>query len=288
MTAAAVVAAFTPAVAERIDELLGEFKLPTLHAELVGRFKQANQSHVLPLLLEILELEAADRRHRRIQRLLRGAKLPPGKTFDTFLETRLPMRLAQKLRELTSGDFLDRADNVLAFGLPGTGKTHAACALGHALVLAGRSVLFTPTYQLVQELLAAKRDLALPRALRRLDVFELLILDDIGYVQQSPEEVEVLFTLMAERYERRSMLITSNLVFSEWEKIFKNPMTTAAAIDRLVHHSEILEFDVPSFRTEDAKKRKEKKDEKTGGRAARRTTTTTKPDEEDPGEDRQI
>jgi hypothetical protein len=144
--------------------------------------------------------------------------------------------------------------NVLAFGLPGTGKTHAARALGHALVSAGHSVLFVPAYEPVQELLVAKRDLRLPRALRKLDAFELLVLDDIGYVQQSAEETEVLFTLMAERYERRSVLITSNLVFSEWERIFKNPMTTAAAIDGLVHHSVILEFDVPRYRTEKAKK----------------------------------
>jgi DNA replication protein DnaC len=121
-------------------------------------------------------------------------------------------------------------------------KTHAAAALGHALVQRGHSVLFSPTFRLVQELLAAKRDLALPRALQRLDAFEVLILDDIGYVQQSADEVEVLFTLMAERYERRSLVITSNLVFGEWDRIFKNPMTTAAAIDRLVHHSTILEF----------------------------------------------
>jgi len=279
---------FTPATAERIDSLLGEFKLPTLHAELVTRFKEAGRADALPLLLEVLELEAGDRKQRRVDRLLRAAKLPPGKTFETFTQTRLPVRLAQKIRQLATGAFIDRADNVLAFGLPGTGKTHAACALAHELVQAGHSVLFTPTYQLVQELLAAKRDLGLPRALRRLDVFELLVLDDIGYVQQSPEEVEVLFTLMAERYERRSMLITSNLVFSEWDKIFKNPMTTAAAIDRLVHHSEILEFDVASFRTEDAQKRKEKTDEKAGGRAARRATTTTKPIDEDPDDERQI
>jgi DNA replication protein DnaC len=113
-----------------------------------------------------------------------------------------------------------------------------------------------PAYELVQELLSAKRDLRLSRALRKLDAFELLILDDIGYVQQTAEETEVLFTLMAERYERRSLLVTSNLVFGEWDRIFKNPMTTAAAIDRLVHHSVILEFDVPSFRTENAKKAK--------------------------------
>ena len=246
---------FTPAMAERISELLGIFKLPTMSAELVRRFEKESMHDALPLLLDVLEAEAGDRRERRVERLLRASRLPPGKTFDTFAAARLPRPLVQQLHELATGHFLDRAANVLAFGLPGVGKTHAACALGHALVQAGRSVLFTPTYQLVQELLAAKRDLALPRALRRLDVYELLILDDIGYVQQSPDEIEVLFTLMAERYERRSMLITSNLVFSEWERIFKNPMTTAAAIDRLVHHSVILEFDVPSFRTEDAKKR---------------------------------
>ena len=248
-------APFTPAMAERITELLGIYKLPTMSAELVRRFEKAGKQDALPLFLEVLEAEAGDRRERRVERLLRTSKLPPGKTFETLNEARLPRPLSQRLHELASGNFLDRATNVLAFGLPGVGKSHAACALGHALVQQGRSVLFIPTFQLVQDLLAAKRDLVLPRALRRLDVFELLILDDIGYVQQSPDEIEVLFTLMAERYERRSMLITSNLVFSEWERIFKNPMTTAAAIDRLVHHSVILEFDVPSYRTEDAKKR---------------------------------
>ena len=119
-------------------------------------------------------------------------------------------------------------------------------------------MLFTPTFRLVQELLAAKRDLELPRALRKRGLFDVLVLDDIGYVQQTPEEVEVLFTLMAERYERRSILITSNLVFSEWDRIFKNPMTTAAAIDRLVHHSAILEFNVPSYRTAGAKRKGDK------------------------------
>jgi DNA replication protein DnaC len=261
---------FTPAMRERVQELLTIFKLPTLSAELVRRFEKAEEHDALPLLLEVLELEAGDRRERRVERLTRASKLPPAKTFDTFQDARLPRSLSQQLRDLATGHFIDRATNVLAFGLPGVGKTHAACALGHALVREGRSVLFTPTYQIVQELLVAKRDLELPRALRRLDVFDLLILDDIGYVQQSPDEVEVLFTLMAERYERRSMLITSNLVFSEWERIFKNPMTTAAAIDRLVHHSVILEFDVPSFRAEDARSRapksngstKEKNEEK--------------------------
>lgn len=268
-------AVFTPAMGERIQELLGIFKLPTMSSELVRRFEKEGKHDALPLVLEVLEAEAGSRRERRVERLLRASRLPPGKTFETFADARLPRPLVQQLRELATGNFLDRAANVLAFGLPGVGKTHAACALGHALVAAGRSVLFVPTFQLVQDLLAAKRDLVLPRALRKLDVFELLILDDIGYVQQTPDEIEVLFTLMAERYERRSMLITSNLVFSEWERTFKNPMTTAAAIDRLVHHSVILEFDVPSYRTEDAKKRetkvedKEKKEQKPSPKKAR-------------------
>lgn len=235
-------------ITERLTELLTTFRLPTAARELVLRMTADGHEDALPSLLEVMEQEQGDRRERRVDRLRRTSKLPPGKRFETFDDTLLPREQARKLRDLAQGSFLDEAVNVLAFGLPGTGKTHAACALGHALVEAGHPVYFTPTFSLVQELLAAKRDLELPRALRKLDNFELLILDDIGYVQQSADEVEVLFTLMAERYERKSMLITSNLVFSEWDRIFKNPMTTAAAVDRIVHHSVILEFDVPSYR----------------------------------------
>ena len=152
---------------------------------------------------------------------------------------------------------MDRAENLLVFGLPGRGKTHFAAAVGHQLVQNGRTVLFTPTYRLVDDLLRAKRDLLLENELRRLDCFEVLILDDIGYVQQSRDEMEVLFTLLAERYERRSVIITSNLVFSQWDQIFKDPMTTAAAIDRVVHHSIIVEFgkEISSHRAQEAAQR---------------------------------
>lgn len=249
---------FTLDMGTRLRELCASFRLPTFATEVIRRLTDAGHGAALPTLLEVLEAEADERGQRRTERLLRASRLPPGKTLDTLDRARLPRPVLAKLEELATGAFLDRAHNVLCFGLPGRGKTHAAAALGHALVGRGHAVLFAPTFRLVQELLAAKRDLELPRALRRLDAFELLILDDIGYVQQSADEVEVLFTLMAERYERRSILITSNLVFGEWDRIFKNPMTTAAAIDRLVHHSAILEFSGRSKRADDAESRAKK------------------------------
>ncbi|NVB36397.1 ATP-binding protein [Pseudenhygromyxa sp. WMMC2535] len=245
-----------PAHAEQITTLLRSFKLTTAAEELVPRLVTDGHEPALATIAEVLDLEAEARHARRVARLRRASKLSVGKTFETLDDKRLPRPVVRKLRELQAGDFLDEAINVLAFGLPGVGKSHALAALGHALVEQGRSVLWTPTYSLIQELLAAKRDLELPRKLRRLDNFELVILDDIGYVKQSAEEAEVLFTLLAERYERRSTALTSNLVFSEWDRIFNNKMATSAAIDRLVHHSVILEFNVSSYRTEKAKGRK--------------------------------
>jgi DNA replication protein DnaC len=242
----------TPSVAERIEALCGRFRLPTVATEAVTRFRAADQAEALGTLVEVLELEAADRDQRRVDRLRRTSKLPAGKTFETLDRERLPGKLQQQLDELARGDFLERSVNVLAFGLPGTGKSHALSALGHRLVEQGHAVRFAPTYEIVQELLAAKRELELPQALRKLDRFELLILDDLGYLKQHADEAEVLFTLIAERYERRSIAVTSNVVFSQWQEIFQSPMATAAAIDRVVHHSAILEFDVPSFRTAEA------------------------------------
>jgi DNA replication protein DnaC len=248
-------AATTRTVGDQITALLTGFMLTAAARELVSRFVEAEQQPALPLLLEVLELEAEERQARRLTRLRRASKLPPGKTFDTLEDSRLPPALVRRLHDLADGHFLEDATNVLAFGLPGVGKSHAMCAVGHALIERGHTVLFMPTYSLVQELLAAKRNLALPRALRKLDHFEVLILDDVGYLQQSPEEAEILFTLLAERYERRSVFITSNLIFAQWDRIFRDQMATAAAIDRLVHHSVLLEFDVSSFRTEAAKRR---------------------------------
>lgn len=246
---------YKPDIGERITALLSEFKLATTASELVPRLLAAGEDSALVLVREVLELEAHGRMERRVDRLMKASKLPLAKTLDALDRARVPKTVMRRVDELARGDFLARAENVLVFGKPGVGKSHIACALGHALIEQGHSVFFAPTYQLVQQLLAARRDLALPKALRQLDAFDLVILDDIGYVQQSADEAEVLFTLMAERYERRSLLITSNLVFSEWGRIFKSPMTTAAAIDRLVHHAAILEIDRGSIRQEDAELR---------------------------------
>ena len=197
-------------------------------------------------LRQLCEIEVSDRSDRRTSRLLKQSGLPGDKTRATLDEKRLPAPITKRLPTLCDGGFVDRAENVLVFGLPGRGKSHLVCAIGHELVRLGRQVLFVPTYKLVQQLLAAKRDLKLERELKRLDRFEVIILDDIGYVQQDREEMEVLFTFLAERYERRSVMITSNLVFSQWDRIFKDAMTTAAAIDRLVHPSSILEMNCNS------------------------------------------
>ncbi|CCK79587.1 IS21-like element helper ATPase IstB [Desulfobacula toluolica] len=205
-------------------------------------------------LLQLLNLECEVRWQNRIARNLRASKLPPSKTFENFDKKRLPIKVANHLNVLIDGSFLSRSENILAFGNPGSGKTHLLCAIGHELIAKGKQVLFISCSQLVQELLIAKRELELTKKLKSLSRFDAVIIDDIGYVQQSREEMEVLFTFLADRYEQGSLMITSNLPFSKWEQIFKDPMTTAAAIDRLVHHSIIFELNVESYRMEQAKK----------------------------------
>ena len=206
-------------------------------------------------LLELAEREREARRNARTARLLKDSKLPLEKNLKAFNRKRLPRKVDVQLTQLLKGNFLDHKENVLAFGRPGSGKTHLLCAVAQELIHQGRQVRFMPCNLLVQELLIAKRDLKLARVLKQYAKYEALILDDIGYVQQSREEMEVLFTLLADRYERGSVMITSNLAFSKWEQIFKDPMTTAAAIDRLVHHSVILDLnEVPSYRLEESHK----------------------------------
>ena len=280
----------TPSPREALAMMLRALKTPTInrHAEEVAQVAEREGWTFMQYLRHLVSLELEERRQRRIARNQRDAELPGEKTLATLDRKRLSPSVARRLPTLCEGGFVERGENVLLFGLPGRGKTHVACAIGHELVRRGRRVLFTPTYALVQRLLVAKRDLRLEKELRTLDGFDAVVLDDIGYVQQNRDEMEVLFTFLAERYERRSVLITSNLVFSEWNRIFKDPMTTAAAIDRLIHHAVILEMTGGSVRAEEAAETlkgvrgalaAKPSEAPTTTTAAPTTTTTTEPAE---------
>lgn len=239
-----------------MTDRLRELHLPAMRSDYEAAAARARQELLSyeRYLLELAERECESRRSNRIERQLRESRLFMEKSLTTLDLKRLPQKAGQQVRSLLEGDFVDRHENVLIFGNPGSGKTHVACAVGQELIRSGRRVMFATCGLMVQDLLAAKRDLKLREFLKKISRYEVLILDDIGYVQYSREEMEVLFSLLAERYERGSVVLTSNLPFSGWESIFKDPMTTAAAIDRLVHHSVILELNVPSYRAEQAKK----------------------------------
>ena len=243
----------------RLTAHLKDLRLPTMRErfeELAQKARQEDLSYEA-YLLALVEEECDMRRHSRIERLLHVSRIPREKTLEALDLKRFGRKVTLQVRSLLEGSFVDRHENILAFGNPGSGKTHLLCAIGQELIQAGRSVLFTPCALLVQELLRAKQELKLDRHIKRLAKHEVLIIDDIGYVQHNREEMEVLFTLLAERYERGSILLTSNLPFSQWERIFKDPMTTAAAIDRLIHHSVILELNNGSYRMEQAKQTKQ-------------------------------
>lgn len=232
--------------------LLRALRLPTIareHEKAIGRAEAENWGYQR-FLEYLFEAEANDRLQRKIARHLNEANLPKAKTLESLDDKRLPDKIRRQLPTLLEADFVRRGDNLLCFGLAGRGKTHVAAALGHEWIRRHQlQVLFVPAYKLVNQLLAAKRDLRLPQAINRLHRFDAVILDDIGYVQHSREEMEVLFQFLAERYENKSVVITSNLVFSQWDQIFKDPMTTMAAVDRLVHHATILEFTGDTQRT---------------------------------------
>lgn len=239
------------AEAARLPIMLAELRLPTVH-RLWSEFAERADKEGWPaarFLAILLEHELAERVTRRIERHRLESRLPPEKTLATFDFAAVPKVRKAHVLALAAGDsWLERGANILVFGPPGVGKSHLATALGHALIDNGYRVLFSRTGDLVQRLQAARRELALPAALARLDKFDLLILDDLSYVRKDQAETSVLFELIAERYERRGLLITANQPFSAWDNVFPEPAMTVAAIDRLVHHATILEMNVDSYR----------------------------------------
>src|SRR5215469_3838630 len=238
-----------------LQAMLQSLRLPTMAAvcaELALKAAKEGLSHEA-FLYELARLEGERRAQQRMERLLAQSGLPHEKTFATFQLDRLPMPLRAQIERLRTGEFVKDATNVVAVGPPGVGKSHVLAAVAHDLVQQGYTVLWTSTAHLMQRLLAAKRDLHLPQELAKLHRYACLVLDDIGYVQHDQDEMEVLFTLLSDRYEQRSVCLSTNLVFSAWERIFKNPLTTVAAIDRVVHHSVILDLmQVRSFRIQQA------------------------------------
>jgi len=207
-------------------------------------------------LEELVRAEIQQRHEQAVSRLLKQAKLPRNKLLKTFDLSRIPNLTTGLVRTLQQGDFIDRCENILIFGNPGTGKSHLSIALGREWCMQARKCLYLTAANLVQQLLIAKSKLALNNFIKKLDRFEVLIIDDISYIPYSKEESDLLFVILAERYEQRSLVITSNLVFSQWDNIFKDKMTTTAAIDRLVHHATIIELNAESYRISEAKNNK--------------------------------
>ena len=239
----------------RLPMLLTQLRLPTV-ARLWRALTDTADRESWPAaktLAALMEHEIAERARRRTARHLLEARLPAGKTLDCFDFTAVTSISKARVTALAEGDsWLDQGTNILLFGPPGVGKSHLAAALGHAMVDAGYRVLFTRTTDLVQQLQTARQELKLATAIEKLDKYHLLVLDDLSYVQKSQAETSVIFELISARYERRSLLITANQPFGAWDAIFPDPAMTVAAIDRLVHHSIILEMNADSYRRKSA------------------------------------
>lgn len=233
-------------------EALNLLAMLSVYQDLASKITNAKQSPI-DYLEELTRIELEQRNQKHIQYLLKSAKLPRDKLLIDFDITRIPTLTSGLIQNLSSGDFIDRQENLLIFGNPGTGKSHLSIALAREWCLQGRKCLYTTAASLVQDLLVAKNRMALSSLVKKLDRFEVLIIDDISYIPYERAESDVLFVLLAERYEQRSIVITSNLVFSGWNQIFKDEMSTNAAIDRLVHHSIILELNSESYRIKAAK-----------------------------------
>ncbi len=234
------------------------------YAKLADECERENKG-CINYLAELASREMEHRYQKRIERLLKQAKIPRTKTLESFDTRHTPGINPSKLQRLADGEFIDQLQNLLIFGNPGTGKTHLCLALVQEWCLQGRRVHYITAADLIQKLLKAKSELTLSSIIKKFDRFEILIIDDISYTVCDKQETDVLFTLLSARYEMRSIVVTSNLAFGQWDQIFKDAMTTQAAIDRLVHHAIILELNGESYRVKEAKERNQqnKKEETT-------------------------
>lgn len=236
--------------------LLKQLALPSMYNnwEQTAEQAQANSWTYPEYLTALSDQEAASRQQKRIQRHIKEAKLPPGKTLDTFNFKEAPSVNGAQIAALADNvSWVTEANNLMIFGPSGVGKTHLASAIAYRLIQQGVRVLCTSTTSLVQKLQSARAEYKLQEVINRLSRYPLLILDDFGYVKKDEAETNVLFELIAQRYEARSLLITSNQAFSDWDQIFPDSVMAVAAIDRLVHHATIINIQDESYRKKNAK-----------------------------------
>lgn len=247
--------------AELLSKQLRELRLPGMADHWKNMQQRSEQNHwgCDQFLSALCELEINGRQTRWLQRMVRESKLPLAKRLMQFDFSSEMAPYQQTIEPLCSkSDWLNSATNVLLFGPSGVGKTHLAAAIGHAMIEQGRRVIYRHAAAIVQQLQQAKNNLQLEAVLCKLDAFDLIIIDEIGYVRKNADETHVLFELIAHRYESGSLIITSNQPFSGWSQIFEDDIMTVAAIDRLVHHSVLLDIKATSFRKRQAEARQSK------------------------------
>jgi DNA replication protein DnaC len=240
---------------------LKQLRLPTMGAEFEKLAREAAAAHegYEQYLLRLTELEVAARASNAVQARIRAAGFPVVKDFDTFDFTVVPHLSKPKVLELARGEWLEQRTNICLIGSPGTGKTHLATALGLSACRQGKRVRFFTAAALVTRLEEAQKQYQLDRLLGQLDKTDLLICDELGYLSFSRSGAELLFQVFADRYERRSLLVTSNLAFSEWGQVFQGERMTAALLDRLTHRCHIFEMNSESFRFRESMKSKRTK-----------------------------
>lgn len=245
-------------ISQKLSIHLKKLMLPVIRCEFKNRAETARKESLTyeEYLLDLAEIELEQRDSNRFKRWMKESMLPVSKSLSVFEMNRLPKGAQAQFRTLLEGCFIEANENLLLFGTPGSGKTHLMCALGQEMIRKGFKCCFRTCSSLLQDLLIAKRELRLNKLLKKLTGYDLLLIDELGYIQQEKEEMEVFFSLLANCYEKTSVVITSNLPFSKWDTIFKDSMMAAAAIDRLVHHSVILELNLPSYRMESSKNKK--------------------------------
>jgi len=239
---------------------LKQLKLPTFLAEYERQAHECAQGGVdhVRYLLRLAELELIERERRMVERRIRAARFPAVKSLDSFDFTAIPSLNKMLVTELARGEYILRRENIIALGNSGTGKTHVALALGLAACQRGVSVSFITAAGLVHQLMEAREEKRLLRLQTQLAACKLLIIDELGYVPLSPTGAELLFEVFSQRYERGSILVTSNLPFEEWTSVFGSERLTGALLDRLTHHVHILELNGGSYRLKQSKSRRRK------------------------------